>query len=897
MYNNTNITLDKSCIYLNVFFSDMEIAPVPADILTDARNRYFISNGKRIKDKVFFSANGIKYSFAYQIDNKSKFKWKATANGATVEEVVAEPAGYILFYRTTTGVIYKKTYFNYSHIWQKTEYFETGKNVPSISLMPWLNDDRAAIAMYDEDTSFPQILYGLPLPKSNEDLNNAVRICTPKVSATVNNVTYYFGDDELEEKWNSILTASNVSDNTLKSDKIAEKEYFCVAALNQNSGYKNFADTNEVFSIQNISLNAQTAQSILNKNISVDSVTSNNTTEDNSFVSGVNTFISNNLKESFPASDLKNDDVISPVKVISSDIATKPESDTKVQSKADKIVMISQKEKGHYFGGLDANNNCSGYGRIQTFKGKTLYEGEFFNDMKNGFGVTFFKSGKVSYVGNYVNNDCNGFGLEFRATDGSVTAAQFSDNNREFISAKFDKLGRLTYAGSKYAENECSISVNTDNGEIFIAKFSNGEVLNRGTIISADGTLLYTGDYKNGNKDGSGMLFNPDGTVKYSGEFKRNLYSGSGVLTYENGNVYSGEFSAGYPNGKGELRTAKGEVIYTGQWKKGLYNGDGRLYNKDGGYSDGKFVNGTAKGKLTIYDENGFLKYSGLVIDDKPDGNGVCYHNGQKVYDGQISGGVKSGTGRLYENGECVYMGSFDNDMFSGFGISYKASQPVYCGMWLKNKYNGSGLLSVDKNTLVAGNFINGVPNGRINVIRNNVLVQECIYNNGECEYMREYSQDGTSVLYDGNIKNNLKEGMGCTFTEYGEKLFEGIFKSGEPYKSMKVSFREMPALEYVAKLKDTDYEKFRHSKEFVVEQPMMSGVYSGQLKNGVPDGKGTILYVDHRYTGSFSVGSACGSGIIYCGDGTVIKGVFINEPQINTTAINFSNVTYNKIK
>lgn len=891
MYNNSNITLDKSCIYLNVFFNDMEIAPVPADILTDARNRFFIAKGKKIKDKVFFSANGIKYSFSYQIDTRGKFKWKATANGSIIEEAVEEAAGYIIFYRTTSGLVYKKMYFNHSHIWQKTEYFEADKNTPSISLMPWLNDDRAAIAMYDSDTSFPQILYGLPLSENNEDIHNAVMICNPQVSATVNNVTYFFGDDELEEQWNNVLNSCNSVDEISINRKISEKEYFCINAINQNSGYKNLADTNEIFSMQSMPIATPNLRNNTIKTKIENDTFSDNITE-NDFLSVES--MPNIVKQINSSKDKK---IIYPVSSTIDNECSKKTNDNKIENNADKILMISQKEKGYYFGGLDNNNTCNGYGRIQTSKGKTLYEGEFLNDMKNGFGVTFFKSGKVSYVGNYSNNNCDGFGLEFRATDGSVTAAQFKDNTKEFISAKFDKTGKITYVASRYGEDECNINFNTENGEIFIAKFENGEPVNSGTIISADGTLLYTGEYKNGNKDGNGMLFNLDGTIKYSGEFKRNLYSGMGVLNYDNGNVYTGEFSAGYPSGRGELRTEQGEVIYTGQWKKGLYNGDGRLYNKDGSYSDGKFINGVAKGKLTIYDEKGLLKYSGLVLDDKPDGNGICYDNGKKVYDGQLSRGVKSGTGRLYENDKCVYMGSFENDMFCGFGISYKNSQPVYCGMWQKNKYNGAGLLSVDQTTLVAGDFINGVPNGRINVIRNNVLVQECIYSNGECEYMREYSHDGTSVLYDGNIKNNVKEGMGCTFTEYGEKLFEGIFKNGEPFKSMKVCFREMPALEYIAKLKDTDYEKFRNSKEFVVEQPMMSGVYSGQLKNGVPDGKGTILYVDHRYTGSFCTGSACGNGIIYCGDGTVIKGVFSNEPQINTIPISFSNVIYNQIK
>ena len=61
---------------------------------------------------------------------------------------------------------------------------------------------------------------------------------------------------------------------------------------------------------------------------------------------------------------------------------------------ADKIVNISAKEKGLYFGELTSDGKRSGSGRTQTLSGKTLYEGEYLDDKKNGFGVTFFKSGK-----------------------------------------------------------------------------------------------------------------------------------------------------------------------------------------------------------------------------------------------------------------------------------------------------------------------------------------------------------------------------------------------------------------------------------------------------------------------------------------------------------------------
>ena len=57
MKNNSNRDLDKTCIYLNVFYNEKELYTVPADILTDARNRYFAGGGKTVKDKISFSVN------------------------------------------------------------------------------------------------------------------------------------------------------------------------------------------------------------------------------------------------------------------------------------------------------------------------------------------------------------------------------------------------------------------------------------------------------------------------------------------------------------------------------------------------------------------------------------------------------------------------------------------------------------------------------------------------------------------------------------------------------------------------------------------------------------------------------------------------------------------------
>lgn len=918
---NQNINvLEKNCTYLNVFYCNLENEAVPVDILTDARSRFFISGGKKTKDNLSFTYNGISYSYSYQIQTNAKTKWKATANGVTIEELVLDPSGYGIIYKSQNGFVVKRMFFNHSHIWQKTEYFNNGSNEPVVSLMPWLNDDRAAIALYDGKISFPQILFALEMSDNTYLNDEAVAKCQPLVKATVNGRTYYFGDEEVQAQWNSIINGTTPN---IKENQENKNNYFNIDNLSKNIEYKNLAESATAFSVNSLSPKVKYAEPVDEKtasqqpaiSTSVDGTSSADTLNDDNSIAYRNT-ISNVLK---PAADTyseitnakasestynnadvsvtesnnsnaEHEDIMDTQAMPEVDICKNPDNEA---NNADKQISLSQKEKGYYFGELDSLKRRSGYGRTATTKGRTLYEGEYAEDMKNGFGVSYFKTGKLAHIGNYKNDNYHGFGLEFRATDGCITAANFENNAKEFVSAKFDKLGHLLYAGNSFAESGAGVTFNPENGEMFIPRVENGTPLNFGTVISADGILIYSGDYKNGSKEGTGTLFNSDGTVKYIGSFRKNTYSGNGTLNYDNGNTYTGEFVNGVPNGTGVLKNPAGDVVYKGQWKKGMYNGDGSLYDENGSCCVGKFVNGEAKGTLSIYDKNGVIIYSGTILNGKPNGSGICYSNGVKVYDGQLSDGIKSGTGRLYSNGECIYMGSFENDMFNGFGISYKRTNEEYCGIWQDGKYNGAGILNIDENTFMAGNFKNGIPDGRVNIIKNNVLINECVYNNGECEYMHEYSEDGTSIIYDGNVKNNHREGMGCIFSDYGEKKFEGIFKNGEPFKSMKVSLRELQPLEYVAKLKDTKYEKFRHSKEFVVEQPMLGGVFSGQLNNGKPDGKGTILYVDHRYTGNYKNGLPCGKGTIYFGDGTVVTGTFTDQPLVNTKAIKFANVVY----
>ena len=74
-------------------------------------------------------------------------------------------------------------------------------------------------------------------------------------------------------------------------------------------------------------------------------------------------------------------------------------------------------------------------------------------------------------------------------------------------------------------------------------------------------------------------------------------------------------------------------------------------------------------------------------------------------------------------------------------------------------------------------------------------------------------------------------------------------------------------------------YEAYRKGPEYGIELPVCGGIYTGVLKNGLPNGRGTILRGDHRYTGEFINGAPAGRGVLYQNDGTIIAGKFFMEP------------------
>lgn len=864
---STRPQISGDIMYYTAYLLSADPVRFGSDILFKVRKAYFTS-GKRQKDKMFLNAQGESIQCFYTMENHRPLKWKKVSEGKLCERARQTGlSGYCVETLDYSDAVTKKMYFDLQHQWLRTEYFDGFHPQPEFTLMPWVNAKQAGLALYSAEQETPSILLSVPLPQEQALLDRLVQEVLPEACAQTAQGLAYFCTEQKYALWTQMLDKLGAKEekNAAKAQRTRKKAgtfYFDIQAL---------ADEQTVFDLTKAPY------------LSVDSpgVPQQNAAQEKE-----------NKKERPEREKV---------------LPQKPPAQTEEKRKRkkpqtagiagpDKILPLSGKEKCFYYGALDESGARTGLGRTQTSQGKTLYDGMYQNDMRNGFGAYYFKTGRISYLGNWKDNKRDGFGIAFRPTDGSVHVGVFENDAPQGTAARFDKEGKLVYAGNwkDGVKTGAGITI-AQNGALQVTAWEDGKQKNTGALLDMYGTVYYSGGLKNGKKEGKGTLFAADGAPVYTGMFKNDVFEGQGRLFLEDGSI-TGTFANGKVNGTARKYTDNGTLVYDGMWKDGLPDGDGALYAADGSKMQGRFIQGKAAGRFSCFSKEGRLRYKGTLADGLYDGQGVLYEEDKPVYDGAFACGEKSGMGRLFEDGACVYMGMFAHGLPNGYGQRFENGQRIYCGFFQDGLYHGQGVLFEKDRPKYAGSFSAGKMHGRINQISNEHVAQECIYQQGKCVYMRSYAPDG-ALLYEGSIKNEMREGMGCAFTEFGEKSFEGIFKYNEPFKSMKVIVKKLDPLVYCEKLKNTEYESYRTAPAFAVEEPIGGGIYSGMLgEQGIPHGKGTMLYPDHRYTGFFENGTPQGMGVIYFGDGRELRARFVKEPATGSARAVFSTVSYDYI-
>ena len=166
------------------------------------------------------------------------------------------------------------------------------------------------------------------------------------------------------------------------------------------------------------------------------------------------------------------------------------------------------------------------------------------------------------------------------------------------------------------------------------------------------------------------------------------------------------------------------------------------------------------------------------------------------------------------------------------------------------NSLTGKGELYLQNGKKYEGNFIKGELNGWCRYISNKAICYEGLFIDGIMNGKGEIitiNDNKKKYIYKGDIKNFKKEGKGIEKTN--EFIYEGEF-----------------------------FNDLKHGKGKIIFNDNISESYEGEFKNGEITGKGFYIWKNkHTYSGDFLCGKMHGKGLYKWPDGNQYEGDYIN--------------------
>lgn len=416
----------------------------------------------------------------------------------------------------------------------------------------------------------------------------------------------------------------------------------------------------------------------------------------------------------------------------------------------------------------------SGKGQLYNKESKLIYDGEFFEDRKEGENGILYDhegSGQVIYCGSWKENKYLSGTLSFANGlpnyKGSFSEQLFDGSGEEFSEAEEKRILRSGpyVAGSLDGPTGCKTYYDeTDGPVLYEGGYSNGLYNGEGIIYFKNGMKKFEGHFTNGNiENNEGQYYFETGVLMYKGPIIDESFTGENVTLYtESGSVkYEGPMESNEQHGaSGKLYFSEtsdnGPILkYEGGFKMGFFHGDDvSMYHETGKIAfKGNYVDGKQNGEnCLVYDDQGQVLYEGGMEADMRSGEGKAFNpedgtillegrwsggalaegnvtqfgdDGIKTYDGKVKdGGVRHGFGiEFWPNGSSKYMGNWeDNLMHHGENEEAKAVQwfengrREYTGCFEAGVRSGEGVLfdanAEEEFASYVGQFANGVPHG-----------------------------------------------------------------------------------------------------------------------------------------------------------------------------------------
>lgn len=487
--------LTRDMIFYSVCVSDFEKLDFKNDALAGVRANFFNSNHRPQADDTDISLDNVTYKLSYKMSKNQPLSWKITKNLRPYQSVKRETGGiYCVRYYTENSTVYKKQFFDSSHLWIRTEYFDksvegerlctvspkkvddviviekitfsNNRKVSSETLFPSENNaEGGSVALvysnngmiwYDSKFAPDYSIKGKDKKsvktepqQSNFELDEDKFLPDYNPKNPIDLLSLEYLEDTFQEPQPQI-TAYDRIEKILEEAHKTNKNLF--GQIIEHSGVEVADEETEI-----LADNAEGTQ--LSQNVA-ESLTDNaEKNAEETSICGVNAEISTETE------DNEND-------VVKADDAKKSDA-----------VVSTTSGNYEYFGAVDENGLRTGRGRTVAPSGITAYDGEYAQGKRDGFGVFYYKNGDINYVGEWENNQRSGAGVGYRTSDGSMHIGKWENNSPSGYGARFNKDGTFIdvadYTNGK--KNGKCVSLD-ENGNFYISIWENGKKISEHII-------------------------------------------------------------------------------------------------------------------------------------------------------------------------------------------------------------------------------------------------------------------------------------------------------------------------------------------------------------------------------------------------------------------------------
>lgn len=484
--------LTRDMIFYSVCVSDFEKLDFKNDALAGVRANYFNSNHRPQADDTDILLDDVSYKLSYKMSKNQPLSWKVTKNLRPYQSVKRETGGiYCVRYYTENATVYKKQFFDSSHLWIRTEYFDKsieGERLCTVS--PKKIDDVIVIEKITfsnnrkvgSETLFPS--------DKNSDGNSAALVYSN------NGMIWY--DSSFVPKY-SVKEKSK--ENTVSEPKPSrfelEADKFLPDYSPENpidlSSLEYLEDTfkepqPQITAYDRIEKILEEAHKT-NKNL-FGQIIENTCVE----IADEETELLDDSEELTEENMAESKAEISEKTQQASDTEEHTEESETAQEVREDIVKAEEEKKSdavvsttsgnyEYFGAVDENGLRTGRGRTVSPSGITAYDGEYAQGKRDGFGVFYYKNGDINYVGEWAQNRRSGAGVGYRTSDGTMHIGKWDSNTPCGYGARFNKDGTFLdvadYTNGK--KNGKCISLD-ENGNFYISIWENGKKISEHII-------------------------------------------------------------------------------------------------------------------------------------------------------------------------------------------------------------------------------------------------------------------------------------------------------------------------------------------------------------------------------------------------------------------------------